>query len=118
MIWGVRAPAQVSPCIILKGERDKKKRIFLLRVFFVMGGFHVLEFDQHDLCLSRILPKAISMREERGGEKREKKPQPISRDALGSGFHKYVVGMFAEFVAQQSPGNARKVAKQHETWII
>ena len=47
----------------IKRGRGQKKRLFLfpLKFFLVSdgGGFHVLEFDQHDFCVSRILPKRI-----------------------------------------------------------
>ena len=79
MIWGVRAPAQVSPCIILKGERDKKNIFCFPKVVSYDGeAFHVLEFDQHDFCVSRTLPRRsltsdfVSKREERR-EKRERR---------------------------------------------
>ena len=78
MIWGVRAPAQVSPCIILKGKRDQKNILCFPKVVSYDGeAFHVLEFDQHDFCVSRTLPRRsltsdfVSKREKR--EEREKR---------------------------------------------
>ena len=59
MIWGAWVPAQVSPCIILKGERDKKHVFFAEGLFGDRVVLSVLEVDQHDLCLSRILPRRI-----------------------------------------------------------
>ena len=85
MILVVRAPAQVSPCIILKGERDKKNIFCFPKVVSYDGeAFHVLEFDQHDFCVSRTLPRRsltsdfVSKREERR-EKRERRERREER---------------------------------------
>ena len=54
----------------------------------------------------------------RNPNKKKEELPPFSRGARSICFHKYVVERFAEVVAQQSAGNARKAAKPNEPWII